>query len=80
MELDSALGAAAFPPMQERGGSRSRAGGRLVVVRSEHPQRRPRGDCFVAEGVASASAAGLSESAALSALDIRLAELAGVPA
>ncbi len=49
-----------------------------MLVQNEHPQRRPQGDCFVAEGVASGSAAGLSESAALSALDLRLAELAGV--
>src|SRR5215208_8481269 len=32
MELDSDGVAAVFPPMQERGASRSRAGGRLVLV------------------------------------------------
>ena len=46
MELDSDGGAAAFPPMQERDGSRSRAGGRLVLVRSRCLRRsRPRA-CF----------------------------------
>jgi hypothetical protein len=33
MELDSAGGAAAFPPMQEHRGTRSRSAGRLVLVR-----------------------------------------------
>ncbi len=32
MELDGDGVAAVFPPMQERGASRSRAGGRLVLV------------------------------------------------
>jgi transposase len=35
MELDSDGGAAAFPQMQERDGRRSRAGRRLVLVRSD---------------------------------------------
>jgi hypothetical protein len=34
MELDSAGGAAAFSPMQERDGRRSRGAGRLQLVRS----------------------------------------------
>ena len=48
MELDSDGVAAVFPPMQERGASRWRAGGRLVLVHasSERPVELPAGDCW----------------------------------
>jgi hypothetical protein len=39
MELASDGGAAVFPPMQERGASRSRAGGRLLLVRRGSERR-----------------------------------------
>ena len=46
MELDRDSVAAVFPPMQERGASRSRPGGRLVLVRSERLRRPGRADRF----------------------------------
>jgi hypothetical protein len=51
MELDSDGVAAVFPPMQERGASRSRAGGRLVLVRlrSERARQAVRQDCSFAK-------------------------------
>jgi hypothetical protein len=42
MELGSDGGAAAFPQMQQRGGSRWRAGGCLVLVRAEPARTRSR--------------------------------------
>jgi hypothetical protein len=46
MELDSDGSAAAFPPMQERDGSRSRDGGRLILVRSRSDDGACEHYCF----------------------------------
>ena len=57
MEVSSDGIAAALPGMQKRGRSRSRAGGRLVLVHSERLGRRGRHACFHVAGE-SAGAAG----------------------